>query len=89
MLSKKADEIVKAVKETRTDDKIEDLLKKYRDKPEKEFIQKYAETEIAVRSLNVTSLAYFVALILFVIAILVSILINKYPDSFEKFLCLL
>ena len=85
MLSKKADEIVKAVKETRTDDKIEDLLKKYRDKPEKEFIQKYAETEIAVRSLNVTSLAYFVALILFVIAILVSILINKYPDSFEKF----
>ena len=84
MLSKKADEIVKAVKETRTDDKIEDLLKNH-DKPEKEFIQKYAETEIAVRSLNVTSLAYFVALILFVIAILVSILINKYPDSFEKF----
>jgi len=84
MLSKKADEIVKAVKETHTDDKIEDLLKNH-DKPEKEFIQKYAETEIAVRSLKVTSVAYFVALILFVFAILVSILINKYPDHFENY----
>ena len=85
MLSKKADEIVKAVKETRTDDKIEDLLEKYHEKPEKEFIQKYAETEIAVRSLKVTSSAYLVALILFVIAIIMSILINKYPDSNGKY----
>lgn len=83
MSSKKAREIKKAVKETRTDN-IGDLLKKYDDKSERDFIQKYAETEIAVRSMKIASLSYLLALILFVVAVGFNVAIVTFPDSYKQ-----
>ena len=83
MLSNLAEEIKKAVKETRTDD-IGDLLKKYDDKSERDFIQKYAETEIAVFSKNVTILSYLFACAAICALTPLNILLALYPDNYKQ-----
>lgn len=48
-----------------------DLLKKYRDTSQRDFIQKYAETEIAVESFELTKLSYIFASIALVLAVVI------------------
>jgi hypothetical protein len=81
MSSKKAEKIEKKVKEIEKEvkkihtDEIWDLLKNY-NKSERDIIQKYAETKIAVQSKKGADLAYFGALILFVASIGVNSIMN-------------
>ena len=83
MLSDQAENIIKDVKNIRTEG-IKDLLKKYPERPQRDFIQKYAETEIAVRSMKVTFLAYMLALILFVVTVGLSIAFIAFTDSYAQ-----
>ena len=71
MLSDIAENIKKEIEKIRTEE-VGDFLKKYPCKPQRDFIQKYAETEIAIRSLKITKYAYIFALIAFLVAISLS-----------------
>ena len=79
MLSDKAEIIIKNVKNIRTEG-IKDLLEDYPERPQRDFIQKYAETEIAVCSLTMTILAYTLALILFVVSVGLNIVFVAFSD---------
>ncbi|MCD4840758.1 MAG: SoxR reducing system RseC family protein [Methanosarcinales archaeon] len=83
MLSDQAENIIKDVKNIRTKG-IKDLLKKYPERSQRDFIQKYAETEIAVRSMKVAFLAYMLALILFVVTVGLSIAFITFTDSYVQ-----
>ena len=84
MLSKTSKEIVKDVDRASNSADIELLLKKYQEKTQKDFIQKYAETKIAVISSKVTILAYLFALMALIAATILSISLSYYDEFYNN-----
>lgn len=61
-----------------------DLLKKYRDTSERDFIQKYAETEIAVGSFELTNLSYIFALFALVLVVVIPNMPATNSEAFKS-----
>jgi purine-cytosine permease-like protein len=81
MLSEHAKEIIKDVDNVRKKRiNIDCLLQKYHEKPEKNFIQKYAETQIAI----VGVIAYWAAAIVVIPSFILTIAIFFYPDIIKE-----
>ena len=57
MASDLANKIIEDIKNVHKHEDIEHLLQAYPDKSDRDFIQKYAETEIAVSSSKITNVA--------------------------------
>ena len=83
MASKISQNIMKDVDGVGNSTDIESLLHKYQEKPQKDFIQKYAETKIAVISSKVTKLAYLFALMAVIVASMLSISLSLYPEYYK------
>lgn len=80
MLSPEAEKIIKEVNDCKKGTDIDSLLKNFATKPEKEFIQKYAETEIAVIG-GVD--AFVFAIITGIVAIMLSVALFSYQENFK------
>ena len=79
MVSKISQNIMEDVDGVRKNTDIESLLQKYQEKSQKEFIQKYVETKIAVNSYKVTKWSYLFALV----AVITASMLSIYPVSFN------
>lgn len=84
MVSKISQNIMKDVDGVSNSAGIESLLQKYQKKPQKDFIQKYAETKIAVNSSKVTILAYLFALMAVIAATILSISLSFYTEYYKN-----
>jgi hypothetical protein len=71
LYSERANRIIKDIERTHKKE-IRTLLKKYPSDKDRDFIQKYVETQIAVGSLYVTLVSYIFALIAIVSAVLIA-----------------
>lgn len=82
MLSKRANEIIHDINNVRKRRKnIDFLLRKYHEKPEKEFIQKYAETQIAIFGV----IAYLFTIVATIITLMLTIAFSIFPKNFEAY----
>lgn len=84
MLSESAKNITKDVDNVRKNTDIESLLQKYHEKPQRDFIQKYAETKIASVGSRVTNLAYLLTLLTAIVSIMLSVSLFFYPEGFKN-----
>lgn len=81
MLSKRGKEIKNdIINVSKGEMEIDSLLQKYDKKPDRDFIQKYAETEMA----NVGVDAYWFSIITAIFAIILSIALTFYPDYYKS-----
>jgi len=88
MSSEHANEIIKDINEVRKNlINIDCLLNKYHEKSEKDFIQKYAETEIACSSKNITTIAFLFSIASIIIAV-IALGPSLFPESFKPYLLL-
>jgi hypothetical protein len=84
MVSKISQTIMEDVDGVSNSADIESLLQKYQKKPQKDFIQKYAETKIAVNSSKVTILAYLFALMAVIAATILSISLTLNAEYYKE-----
>ncbi|MCZ7381870.1 MAG: hypothetical protein O8C64_09955 [Candidatus Methanoperedens sp.] len=84
MLSEHAKEIIKDVNDVgKKRINIDDLLQRYPEKPERDFIQKYAETEIASSGLKVGRVAFYISLAAAIASLIIAIAASIIPDFFK------
>jgi hypothetical protein len=85
MISEHADQIINDINRVRKKEKnIDFLLQKYYRKEEKDFIQKYAETEIAYLSKKLGWDAYWISIVALTIG-LVGLGAALFPDLFKPY----
>lgn len=82
MLSEKSKCIKKDIDTVREHTDIECLLRNYHSEPEKDFIQKYAETKMATVSYNLTFFTHAFALLAFIAAAALGVFLlgNQIPE---------
>lgn len=86
MLSKHAEDIKKAINNVRESTDIESLLEKYDKKYQRVYIQKYAETKIAIFSSKLAYLAFLFAILAVIVTTMQSIsLLLISPEDFQKY----
>lgn len=65
---------------------IDCLLQKYHEKPERDFIQKYAETEIASLSKKLARIAFWLSLAIGIVALMGTLGASLFPEYFKEHL---
>ncbi|TRZ91572.1 MAG: hypothetical protein D4R88_01675 [Methanosarcinales archaeon] len=85
MLSEHANEIKKDIDKVRKKKiDIDHLLQKYHEEPERDFIQKYAETEIASLSKKLAWVAFFFSLAIGIVGIMGTLGAVLFPGYFTE-----